>query len=61
MDNTPTNGNFNDEHGHHWKLTITQDYNMHMQYTDLGGRMMKLFDTMLDTDLKIKLKKKKTW
>jgi len=30
-----------------------------MQYTDLGGRMMKLFDTMLDTDLKIKLKKKK--
>jgi hypothetical protein len=39
MDNTPTNGNFNDEHGYPWKLTITQDYNKHMQYNDLGDRM----------------------
>lgn len=30
MDNTPTNGNFNDEHRHPWKLTTTQDYNKHM-------------------------------
>jgi len=51
MDNTPTNGNFNDEHGHPWKLTTTQDYNKHMQYTDLGDRMIKLYDTMLDTEL----------
>lgn len=47
IDNTPTNGNVNDEHGHPWKLTTTQDYNKYMQYTDLGDRMMKLFDTMV--------------
>jgi hypothetical protein len=51
MDNTPTNGSFNDEHRHPWKLTTTQDYNKHMQYADLGDRMMKLYDTILDTEL----------
>lgn len=58
IDNTPTNGNVNDKHGHPWKLTTTQDYNKYMQYADFRDRMMKLFDTILDKD---RGKKKKSF
>lgn len=57
IDNTLTNGNVNDEHRHPWKLTTTQDYNKYMQYTGLGDRMMKLFDTMLDREREREAKK----
>jgi hypothetical protein len=39
MHQPPTNGNFCDEHGNAMQPELIQDYNRHMGYADVGGRM----------------------